>query len=123
MAGNGGMAPSESRRNCEAKRINGDHMWQVVKEDPASLARVPAKDRGAAWQVLRAAVAPVVRREVQFEPRVERVERRVEDQPVGVKARVPQPPRSGVGVGVVEAVVLLAVAAYFVAGFVGVLVS
>lgn len=99
-------------------------MSEVVTERPAPQARVPARAAAVAWQAIRAAAVPAARRRpVEFEPRVERVEQRVEDQPVGDEARLPQPPRGGVSVGVVEAVVLLATAAFFVAGLVGALVS
>lgn len=96
-------------------------MWQVVREGPEP--RTTTRERAAALQVLRAAVAPAVRRAVNFKPRVERLEERVKEQPVEVEALLPRAPQGGFGVKVVEVVVLLAVAVYFVAGLVGFLVA
>ena len=94
-------------------------MWQVVREGPEP--RTPTRERAAAWQVLRAAVAQAVRRAVNFKPRV--FEERVKEQPVEVEALLPRAPQGGFGVKVVEVVVLLAVAVYFVTGLVGFLVA
>ena len=94
-------------------------MWQVVREGPEP--RTQTRERAAAWQVLRAAVAQATRRAVNFKPRV--FEERVKEQPVEVEALLPRVPQGGFGVKVVEVVVLLAVAVYFVAGLVGFLVA
>lgn len=97
-------------------------MWQVVRVGPAPGARDQG-ERGGAWQVLRGLWAHAARHLVQLAPRVERVEGRAQHQPVAVDARPRYEPRGDVGLRVVEALVLAAVAVYFVAGVVGVFVA
>jgi hypothetical protein len=91
-------------------------MWQFVKEGPALEPLSP--DRGSAVAKLRASLSDAARRAVQFKPCVELVDESVLDLPVEVDAVLPRVPRGGFGVKGVEVVVLLAVAAYFVAGLV-----
>ncbi len=97
-------------------------MWQVVKVGPALGARDQG-ERGGPWQDLRGLWVNAAKYLVQLAPRVERVKARGQDQPVAVDARPRYDPRGGAGLRVVEAVVLAAVAVYFVAGVVGVFVA
>ena len=94
-------------------------MWQVVRQGPEP--QTTTRERAVAWQVLRAAVVQVPGRAVPRKPRTAHADVRVQVQPVPVETRLAQAPRGGLGVRVVEAVVLLAVVAYFVVGLVGVL--
>ena len=92
-------------------------MWQFVKEGPALEPLSP--DRGSAVaKLVRASLADAARRTVQFKPCVELVDESVLDLPDEVDAVLPRVPRGGFGVKGVEVGVLLAVAAYFVAGLV-----
>ena len=97
-------------------------MWQFVKEGPAFAPLAPARGRAVA-ELVRAAVADAARRAVRFKPCVELLDGRVQELPVEVEALLPRAPRGGLGVKGVEVAVLLAVAAYFVAGLVGFLVA
>lgn len=94
-------------------------MWQFVKAGPALEAQVPAVQRGAAWKVLRAAWAQLAMRKA---PGAERV-KWAQARPVAIEAQPARPPPRGLQVRVVEAVVLLAVAAYFVLGLIGAVVA
>ena len=96
-------------------------MWQVVKEGPA---RGPqARERAPAWQVLRAAVVRVAGHALALKPPVPQGDVQAREQAVAVEVGRPQAPHGGRGVRVVEAVVLLAVGAYFVVGLVAVLLA
>ena len=94
-------------------------MWRVVKEGPALETGARAEAGGAAWEVLRAAAAHAA----AVKPRVQRVEVPAQDRPAVYPAPRPQPLRASASVRVTEAVVLVAVAVYFAAGVVGVLLS
>jgi hypothetical protein len=96
-------------------------MWQVVKEGPAP--RPQARERAPAWQALRAAVVRVAGHALALKPPVPQGDVQAREQAVAFEVGRPQAPHGGRGVRVVEAVVLLAVGAYFVVGLVAVLLA
>jgi hypothetical protein len=96
-------------------------MLHVLKFAPAAEVKRPAAGLGRFRRVLRAGLLEAAGRAVRLAARLEAVE-----APAAVRGRVaPRPYVSAGAVGVrfVEAVVGLAVAAYFVAGLLGVFVA
>lgn len=96
-------------------------MWKVVKAGPAFEARDPG-ERAAPRRVVRAVWVQAAARVARFARDFERVEPAVQERRVPVEERARYAVRGVVGVGVVEAAVIFAVAAYFVAGVIGVFV-
>lgn len=98
-------------------------MLKVLKLVPAVGLPAAAEGRGAARRLLRAALLRAARQAVRLAERLEAAEAPAHERAVRV-ARLPlRAPAAVGGVRQVEAAVLLAVAAYFVAGLVGVLVA
>ena len=97
-------------------------MLQVLKSYPAYEAQRAVAAPGSVRGLLRAALLWAARSAAQLAARLEKVEAAVGEERVGAAAV--QAYRSGgrVGVKLAEAVVSVAVAAYFVAGLVGVFV-
>jgi len=93
-------------------------MWQVLKFAPEVAVPRPAAGLGPARRVLRAVLLQGAERAVRLAARLEA------EVPVAREQAVRRPfePAGAVGVRFVEAAVGLAVAAYFVAGLVGVFV-
>ena len=117
-------AVATKRRGIAATRNESKvTTMQVVKEGPALEARAQAGVGGVAWQVVRVAAGYPAAPAAQPAPRVGRVRQAAQDQPGAAEVRPLQVPPGSAGVRRVEAVVLLAVAAYFVAGLVGALVA
>jgi hypothetical protein len=97
-------------------------MLQILKSYPALEVQRPGADLGSVRGVLRAALLWAAESAVQLAARLENVEAAVSEERVGASAVRAYWPDGGVGVKLVEAGVGAAVAAYFVAGLVGVFV-
>ncbi len=97
-------------------------MLQVLRLAPAVEVQVPGAGLGPVRRVLRAVLLRAAERAAQLAARLEAAEvrARAPAQPAAVQ---PYAPVGALGVRLAEAVVLLAVAGYFVAGLVGVVVA
>lgn len=95
-------------------------MLQVLKFAPAVEVQRPAAGLGPVRRVLRAGLLEAAERAVRLAARLEAAQ-----APAARERVVPRPyvPAGAAGVRFAEAVVGLAVAAYFVAGLVGVFVA
>jgi hypothetical protein len=98
-------------------------MEQVLKSYPAYEVQHPVAGPGWVRGVVRAALLWSARSAVQVAARLERVAAAVGEQRAEAAAVRAYWSDGGVGVKLVEAVVVVAVAAFFVAGLVGVFVS
>ena len=98
-------------------------MLQALRFVPAVEVHRPGAGLGPARRALRAVLLRSAERAAQLAARLEAAEAPVRERAVGVAAVRPYAPVAGVGVKLAEAVVCLAVAAYFVAGLVGVFVA
>ncbi len=98
-------------------------MLKVLRLVPAVGVPQAAEGRGAARRLLRAALLRAAGQAVRLAERLEAAEAAARERAVCVAPARPQLPAAVGGVRRVEAVVLLAVAAYFVAGLVAALVA
>jgi hypothetical protein len=97
-------------------------MLQVLKFAPAAEVQRPGAGLGPPRRMLRAALLRAAEPAAQLAARLEAAEAAARERPVGIGAVRPYAPVGAVGVRLAEAVVYLAVAAYFVAGLIGVFV-
>ena len=97
-------------------------MLQLLKSYPAFEAQRPGAALGPVRGVLRAALLWAAQSAVQLAARLEQVEAAASEERVRTPVVRAYRPDGGLGVKLAEAVVGVAVAAYFVAGLVGVFV-
>lgn len=98
-------------------------MLKVLRFVPAVEVRRPGAGLGPARRVLRLALLRAAQRAVQLAARLEAAEAPARELAVRVGVVRPYAPAGTVGVRWAEAVVCLAVAAYFVAGLLGIFVA
>jgi len=98
-------------------------MLPLLKSYPAYEAQRPVAALGSVRGVLRAALLWAAKSAVQLAARLEKVEAAVSEERVEAAALRAYWSGGGLGVKLAEAVGGVAVAAYFVAGLVGVFVS
>lgn len=98
-------------------------MLQGLRFFPAVQVQRPGAGLGPFRRVARAALLRTAERAVELAARLEAAEAPVRDRAVGVAAVRPCAPVGAVGVRLAEVAVCLAVAAYFVAGLIGVFVA
>lgn len=98
-------------------------MSQVLRSVPVFEVQSPAAGLGPARRFLRAVLLRAAARAVQVAVRLEQVEAPVQERSAQLVSVRPYAGGRAAGVRLVEAAVCLAVAAYFVAGLVGVFVA
>jgi hypothetical protein len=98
-------------------------MSEVLSVRSAFEAKASRVELSPARRLLRAVLLRVAARAAQLAARVEKSEAPAQQRPASREAFYPCAGARAAGAGVVEAAVLVAVAAYFVAGVVGVLVT